>query len=310
MAKGIYLIQLDDINWVYIGQTNGLEGREEDHRRQLKNKEHHCKALQEAYNNMIDNGYKEFTFKWLYTAEENENLKYLEHIFAIFYKTIMKKKLYNTQACNKPDMLMTTTPLQFLELVLQKAFAEDAGQAYAKVTSFIGNLLIPEATETIVATQTAATVQPVQATVQPQSVQPIQQPLLQVQVQTTGTLTFDDLLILEKQKLARIMTTPKGKQGLYHVVNTIVTETDKNHKLLSDILNDLAIERLILPGNTKTRADHYSDVSDRWRTHSTQKMFPCIFVEYNDFKRKANIAVDILQKQGITLPRRILKKVI
>jgi group I intron endonuclease len=59
-TTGIYSITCLPNNKKYIGKSKDIADRWKQHLYQLKRKEHHCKPLQEAYD---EYGYTEFVFK-------------------------------------------------------------------------------------------------------------------------------------------------------------------------------------------------------------------------------------------------------
>lgn len=98
---GCYEIKNLDSGEVYIGETLDLFARMNNHISDLYENRHHCKALQEAFNDYHDFSNFKFTPLYLYEIKnrnkelEKHNTLYLECAYYLKYKN-NKKKLYNT----------------------------------------------------------------------------------------------------------------------------------------------------------------------------------------------------------------------
>lgn len=98
---GCYEIRNNKTNTVYIGESINLFGRFTEHISELYANKHHCKALQEAFNECHDISHFKFTPLCLYEIKgkdretEKHNTLYLECAYFLKYKK-EKKTLYNT----------------------------------------------------------------------------------------------------------------------------------------------------------------------------------------------------------------------
>lgn len=98
---GCYEIKNIDSGEVYIGETLDFFTRINTHVSELYANRHHCKALQDAFNEYHDFSHFKFTPLFLYEIKckdreiEKHNTLYLECAYYLKYKH-NKKKLYNT----------------------------------------------------------------------------------------------------------------------------------------------------------------------------------------------------------------------
>ena len=98
---GCYEIKNLDNGEVYIGETLDFFTRMNNHISDLYANKHHCKALQEAFNECHDISHFKFTPLYLYEIKckdrevEKHNTLYLECAYFLKYKK-EKKTLYNT----------------------------------------------------------------------------------------------------------------------------------------------------------------------------------------------------------------------
>lgn len=98
---GCYEIKNLDSGEVYIGETLDLFTRVNNHISDLYANRHHCKSLQEAFNECHDFSHFKFTPLYLYEIKnrnkemEKHNTLYLECAYYLKYKN-NKKNLYNT----------------------------------------------------------------------------------------------------------------------------------------------------------------------------------------------------------------------
>lgn len=80
----IYLISIDEVN--YIGQSIGSSlSRWSSHLRLLKANKHHCRILQDKFN---EKGITSVTFKIIKDNIPNENLNYEENLNTNLYNSI------------------------------------------------------------------------------------------------------------------------------------------------------------------------------------------------------------------------------
>ena len=98
---GCYEIRNIDSGEIYIGETLDFFTRINTHVSELYANKHHCKALQDAFNEHHDFSHFKFTPLFLYEIKnkgkesEKHNTLYLECAYYLKYK-YDKKKLYNT----------------------------------------------------------------------------------------------------------------------------------------------------------------------------------------------------------------------
>ena len=98
---GCYEIRNIDSGEIYIGETLDFFTRINAHVSELYANKHHCKALQDAFNEHHDFSHFKFTPLFLYEIKnkdkesEKHNTLYLECAYYLKYK-YDKKKLYNT----------------------------------------------------------------------------------------------------------------------------------------------------------------------------------------------------------------------
>ena len=98
---GYYEIRNIDSGEIYIGETLDFFTRINAHVSELYANKHHCKALQDAFNEHHDFSHFKFTPLFLYEIKnkdkesEKHNTLYLECAYYLKYK-YDKKKLYNT----------------------------------------------------------------------------------------------------------------------------------------------------------------------------------------------------------------------
>lgn len=90
--RGIYVITNKVNNKVYIGQSENIELRFNQHLTMLKGNRHTNKHMQNAYNKY---GEENFGFDTLYIAKDNEDLNHLESLFISLYKTNNQEIGYN-----------------------------------------------------------------------------------------------------------------------------------------------------------------------------------------------------------------------
>ena len=127
MKSGFYEVVCLPTNTVYVGEAEDVFNRLEQHKRNLKNGKHHCKALQHDWNACKDNK-KDFLFlpvhldKYLYENKKDRvklEVKYIQHLTVVDKSFVYNKKQNIVQKDSHSEWVVSMLSREETEVLME-----------------------------------------------------------------------------------------------------------------------------------------------------------------------------------------------